>query len=93
MVGKHTGDLIKAFFLGSKNTTVTSNYAIVTVDNDRIDKSKFSKRGTQLFDLLRGMGAGIVCIGHQLLDWNELQLCSCVGVHMSPHAIRLGSQV
>ena len=47
---RHLGD---AFLLGSKNTTVTGNNAIVTVDDDGIDKAELTQRGTEFVDLLR----------------------------------------
>ena len=62
MVGKHTGDLGDAFFLGGKNTTVTGNDAVVTVDNDRIDEAELPQGRTQLCDLLRRVGARVVHI-------------------------------
>lgn len=53
-----------AFPLGGKNTTVTGNYAIVTVDDDWIDKTELPERRTDLIDLIRAVctsgEAGIV---------------------------------
>ena len=46
----HLGD---AFLFRRKNTTVTGNYAIVTVDNNGIDEAELTQRGAQLIDLLR----------------------------------------
>ena len=53
MVGKDTRHLRDAFLLGGKNTTVTGNYAIVTVNDNRIDKAELTERGTEFVNLLR----------------------------------------
>ena len=43
VVGKDTRHLRDAFLLGGKNTTVTGNNAIVTVDDDGIDKAELTE--------------------------------------------------
>ena len=53
VIHKDTGHLGDAFLLGGKQTTVTGDDAIVTVDDDRIDKAEFPQRRAQLHDLLR----------------------------------------
>lgn len=53
VVGKHTGNLGDAFLTGSKNTTMTGDYAEITVDNYRIDEAELTERGTELIYLLR----------------------------------------
>ena len=77
VVGKDTRHLRNAFLLGGKNTTVTGNNAIVTVDDDRIDKAELTERGAELVDLLRRMGTGIVDIRYQLRDGDELHFGRC----------------
>ena len=85
MVGKDTRHLRDAFLLGGKNTTVTGNYAIVTVDDDGIDKAEFTERGAELVDLLRAVCPGIVDIGNQLCNGNELHFGRCFH-QTSPHS-------
>ena len=53
MVHKHTRNLGDAFFLGGNKTTMTSNNAKVTVDNDGIDEAKLPQGRSELQDLLR----------------------------------------
>ena len=53
VVGKDARHLGEAFLLGGKNTTVTGNNAIVTVNDNGIDEAELSKRGAELVDLLR----------------------------------------
>ena len=43
VVGKDARHLRDAFLLGGKNTTVTGNNAIVTVDDDGIDEAKLTQ--------------------------------------------------
>ena len=71
VVGKNARHLIDAFLLGSKNTTVTGNDAIVTVDDNGIDEAELSQRRAELVDLLRRMGTGIVHIGNEFADGDE----------------------
>ena len=77
VVGKDARHLRDAFLLGGKNTTVTGNNAIVTVDDDRIDKTELTERGAEFVDLLRRMGTGVIDIGNQLRDRYELHLGRC----------------
>ena len=65
MVGKDTRHLGDAFLLGSKNTTVTGNYAMVTVDDDGIDETELTKGRAELIDLRRGVGSRVVDIGNE----------------------------
>ena len=43
MVGKHTGNLSDAFFLCRQDSAVACNHAIVTVDDDGIDKAELRR--------------------------------------------------
>ena len=52
VVGKHARHLGDAFFLGSGDSSVTDDHAIVTVDDDRIDEAKLAEGRAQLVDLL-----------------------------------------
>ena len=79
---RHFGD---AFLLGGKNTTVTGNYAIVTVDDDGIDETELTERGAELVDLLRAVCPGVIDIGNQLRDRYELHLGRCFH-QTSPHS-------
>ena len=74
MVGKDARHLRDAFLLGGKNTTVTGNNAIVTVDDDGIDKAELPERGAELVDLRRGMCARIILIWYQFADRDKLEL-------------------
>jgi len=85
VVGKDARHLGDAFLLGSKNTTVTGNNAIVTVDDDGIDKAELSKRGAELIDLLRAVCPGVINIGNQLRDGDELHFGRCFH-QTSPHS-------
>ena len=53
MIRKHARDLFDTLFLCRKNTTVAGDHTIVTVDDDRIDKTKLTQGGPELIDLLR----------------------------------------
>ena len=53
MIRKHARDLFDALFLCRKNTTVAGDHTIVTVDDDRIDKTKLAQGGPELVDLFR----------------------------------------
>ena len=85
VVGKDTRYLSDAFLLGGKNTTVTGNNAIVTVDDDRIDEAELSQRGAELIDLLRAVGPGVVDIRYQLRDGDKLHFGCCFH-RISPHS-------
>ena len=85
MVGKDARHLGDAFLFGGKNTTVTGNYAIVTVDDDGIDEAELSQRGAELVDLLRAVCPGVVDIGNQLRDGDELHFGRCFH-QTSPHS-------
>ena len=67
VVSKYTRHLGDTLFTGSKNTTVTGDNAIVTVDDDGIDEAELSERGSELVDLGRRMCLGIVRIGDELI--------------------------
>src|SRR5699024_9769201 len=60
MVSKDARNFLDAFFFGSKNTTVTSDNAKVTVDDDGINKAELPEGRAELRDLLRGVGSGVV---------------------------------
>ena len=77
MVGEYAGDLPDTFFLRGKNTTVTGDNAVVTVDDNRIDKSELPQGGAQLVDLLRRVGPGVIRVRHQFFQRHKLQAC-CV---------------
>ena len=64
VVHKNTRHLIDAFFLGSHHTSVSGNDAIILINNDGIDKAELTERRTELHNLLRRMGAGIIYIRH-----------------------------
>ena len=64
MVGKHTGNLSDAFFLCRQDSAVACNHAIVTVDDDGIDKAELPEGRAELGNLLRGVGSGVVYIGY-----------------------------
>ena len=51
MVNKYTRDFCNTFFFCGFNSAVTSKDVICLVDNDRIDKSKFTQRGAKFQDL------------------------------------------
>ena len=63
------------FLLGFRK--VVGKNAIVTVDDDRIDKTELTERGAEFVDLLRRMGTGVIDIGNQLRDRYELHLGRC----------------
>ena len=85
VVGKDARHLGDAFLLGGKNTTVTGNNAIVTVNDNGIDEAELSKRGAELIDLLRAVCSCVVYIRHQLCNGNELHLSRCFH-QTSPHS-------
>ena len=85
MVGKHTGNLSDAFFLCRQDSAVACNHAIVTVDDDGIDKAELPEGRAELGNLLRGVGSGVVYIGYQLGDWHKLHLSRCPH-RTSPHS-------
>ena len=85
VVCKDTRHLSDAFLLGGNNTTVTGNYAIVTVDDNRIDEAELTKRGAELIDLLWAVCPGVVDIRHQLCNGNELHLGRCFH-QTTPHS-------
>ena len=84
VIHKDTGHLGDAFLLGGKQTTVTGDDAIVTVDDDRVDKAEFPQRRAELHDLLRRVRPSIVDIGHQFADGHQLHISRCF--HTSPHS-------
>ena len=64
---------------------MSGNNTVVAVDDDRIDEAELTERGAKLIDLLRGMGTGIVLIGDQFVQRDELKLGG--GSHRtSPHS-------
>ena len=77
VVGKDARHLGDAFLLGGKNTTVTGNNAIVTVDDNGIDEAELTERGAELIDLFRAVCPGVVDIRHQLCNGNELHFGRC----------------
>ena len=85
MVGKHARNFLDVFFLRRHDPAVSGDHAIVAVDDDRIDKSKFTQRGAEFIDLFRGVGTRIIDIRHQFLDWNKLHFCRCLH-RTSPHS-------
>ena len=85
VVGKDARHLRDAFLLGGKNTTVTGNNAIVAVNDNGIDEAKLTQRGAELVDLLRAVCPGVVDIGNQLYNGNELHLGRCFH-QTSPHS-------
>ena len=62
VIHKHAGNFLNAFFLGSHHSAVSGNDAIVTVDDNGIHKAELTQGGTQLCDLLRGVGSRIIDI-------------------------------
>ena len=74
MVGEYAGDLPDTFFLRGKDTTVTGDNAVVTVDDNGIDKSELPQGGAQLVDLLRRVGPGVICVRHQFFQRHKLHL-------------------
>ena len=84
VIHEDAGHLGDAFLFGSEKTTVTGDDAIVTVDDDRIDKAELPQRGAELHDLLRGVRPGVVDIRHQLADRHQLHISRCL--HTSPHS-------
>ena len=85
VVSKDARHLIDAFLLGGKNTTMTGNHAIVTVDNHGIDEAKLTERGAELVNLLRAVCPGVIDIRHQLCDRDELHFGCCFH-QASPHS-------
>ena len=85
VVGKDARHLGDAFLLGGKNTTVTGNNAIVTVDDNGIDEAELTERGAELIDLFRAVCPGVVDIRHQLCNGNELHFGRCFH-QTSPHS-------
>ena len=64
VIHKHARNFLDAFFLGSHHSAVSGNDAIVTVDDNGIHKAELTQGGTQLCDLLWGVGSRIVDIGY-----------------------------
>ena len=62
VIHKHARNFLDAFFLGSHHSAVSGNDAIVTVDDNGIYKTELTQGGTQLCDLLWGVGSRIVDI-------------------------------
>ena len=80
MVGEYAGDLLDALLLCSKDTTVTGDNAVVTVDDNRIDKSELPQGGAQLVDLLRRVGPGVIRVRYQFFQWHKLHLGSSLQI-------------
>ena len=72
-------------YSGGKNTTVTGNYTIVTVDDNGIYETELSQRGAELVDLLRAVCPSVVYIRYQLRNGNELHFGRCFH-QTSPHS-------
>ena len=64
MVNKYTRDFCNTFFICGFNPAVTGEDVIFLVDNDRIDKSKFTQGRTEFQDLFLIVRSGVVCIGY-----------------------------
>ena len=88
VVGKDAWHLVDTFLPGGKNTTVTGNYAIVTVDDNGIDEAELTQRGSELVDLLWTVSSGVVDIRYQLRNGDELHLGRCFH-QTSPHSANL----
>ena len=85
VVGKHTRNFLDAFLLCRHYSAVACNHAIVAVNDDRVDKAELPEGGAELRNLLRGVGAGVVHIGHQFADWHQLHFRCCFH-RTSPHS-------
>ena len=59
MIRKNTRDFLDVFLSGSDNSAVSCNDIQLTVNDDRIYKAELSQTGTELIDLLRGVGSGM----------------------------------
>ena len=85
MVGKDTRNFLDAFFFGSKNTSMSGDYIEIPVNDNGVDKAELPEGGAELRNLLRGVGAGVVHIGHQFADWHQLHF-RCRFHRTSPHS-------
>lgn len=85
VVSKDARHFLDAFLLCRQDSAVACNHAIVTIDDDGINKTELPERRAELGDLLRGVGAGIVYIGYQLSNGYKLHLGRCLH-RTSPHS-------
>ena len=65
---------------------MTCNDIVLTVNDDGIDKAKLPNGGSQLIDLLLGVGPGIVLIRNQLGDRHKLHFTGCLAHQNNPHS-------
>ena len=63
MVNENAGNLVDVFLLGCENTSMSGYDAVVSVDDDGIDKSKLPEGRAEFRDLLLAVGAGVVNVG------------------------------
>ena len=74
MVNENTGDIGDAFRFRCKHTSVSGDDAVVTVDDDGIDKAELPEGRAEFRDLLRRMRPGIVGVGYELADGDKLHI-------------------
>ena len=74
MLGKNARYALHALCLGSSDTSVACEDAVILVNDDRIDKAELAQTAAQLVDLLLRMCPCVVGIGHEFVDGYELHL-------------------
>ena len=72
-----------AFLLRRHQATVTCDDIVFPVDDDRIDEAELTQRGTELLDLLRRVGAGVVYIRDELVGADKLKVSRCFHVYLT----------
>ena len=77
MVSIYTGNLCDTFFLCRHNASVTCEYVVILINDNRIYKAEFTQRGTKFQNLFLVMGAGIIGVGNELVDIHKLKFCGC----------------
>ena len=72
-----------AFLLRRHQATVTCDDIVLPVDDDRIDETELTQRGTQLFYLLRRVSAGVIYIRDELVGADKLKIGRCFHVYLT----------
>ena len=85
VVGKDAGHLSDAFLFCCEDTPVARDDTVVTIDDDRVYKTELPQRGSELVDLLRGVGAGVIDIRNESVDRDKFHFSG--GSHRTrPHS-------
>ena len=74
MVDKYTRHFVNALFTRRNHPAVSGDDAVVLVYDDGINESKLTKAGAELVYLLRRMGAGVVDIRHEFIDFHQFHV-------------------